>query len=1163
MGTFVAQFTWRTLHVLLLGLLLSACGGGGGSSPAPNIVLERVSITAVAVLPAGVTHQLVIEGDYSDGSRDTVSGDIQWSSADESILTVSSGGLVTAVAEGVAEVSVQVDGLSAVLSVTVGPAALVSVDVSLSSPVVVLGRSISLVAIAHYSDLTQNDVSSVVAWTSADEAVATVDAAGRVSSHSVGTVSVSALYGGISVTHGVEVVAAELESLVLSDLAPSLALGRSLQLSVTGHYSDSTQVDLTSEVLWASDNLLLASVDGGLLQALGEGETFVSASFEGVSTTVNVVISAPVLDVLSVSAADAEVVVGNVLSLSAAGVYSDSVLYQPGEGELDQSLQNLTSIVSWASADSAVASVSDAGVVAGVSAGQTTVTATYSGKSSSFVVDVLPFDAATLAAKLVRLSVSPTQLALVAGLGGQFQAIGVFIDGSQRDVTALVEWTGSLESVASVSNAAQSKGEVDALQVGDVLVTAGVGGFSAQSDLTVLAATLDSIEISPKELSLPLGTNKSLVVTGVYSDGSIYDISDQVVWSSGSALVADFNDALYPSLIDSVGLGLATITAQSVDGLSTATTEITVTDAVISSLTLSSGNASVAAGGVQLLSAIAVYSDNTSADVTNEVIWSSSNTEVAVVDAFGGVTTLAQGVVDITAVYDGQTAVTSLVVTAAELTNIEISPMGAVVAVGGEQVYTATGYYSDGSSGDVTAQVIWQSDNEAEVGASSQGVFSAKAATLAPVRVTASLRGVLAFSTMSVTAATLTSIEVVPSLLSLAAGTEQVVTAMGTYSDGSTRDISAEVVWDSQNPAVFYVSNAQNDQSRGYAVSPGSAGVTASVPGGTGDIVSTAVSFSVSSATLSSISVVAESSVMYVGGYQQMTATGTYSDGSTQDITTEVLWRSADVAVADISNAERSPGIVVGLGASASVVLSAELAGVSGATSVELLVDINIPVALAGAAFPNVILNNGVDSSTVSFLLKPYGDSGVIADGTVVDVRVLDAGVWSSASATTVDGIASISLTSLSAGWLEVYARVPGKTAWAGLGVYSTNDLMSVLDAQDASSLLYDAANSEYLAGTQFSALVKNLSNRVFQVVFFQLLRGEPADPTFLHDDIQMWLNADQSVLSGGFLGRGEIMNVVAGLSRALVLSDPWVRYVLYDPASGTYWHIKMPVGVK
>jgi trimeric autotransporter adhesin len=49
-----------------------------------------------------------------------------------------------------------------------------------------------------------------------------------------------------------------------------------------------------------------------------------------------------------------------------------------------------------------------------------------------------------------------------------------------------------------------------------------------------------------------------------------------------------------------------------------------------------------------------------------------------------------------------------------------------------------------------------------------------------------------------------------------------------------------------------------------------------------------------------------------VGGSQQLTATGTFSDGTTLDITVYVGWSSSDASVADVSNAAGTKGLAYG-----------------------------------------------------------------------------------------------------------------------------------------------------------------------------------------------------------------------------------------------------------
>ena len=62
-------------------------------------------------------------------------------------------------------------------------------------------------------------------------------------------------------------------------------------------------------------------------------------------------------------------------------------------------------------------------------------------------------------------------------------------------------------------------------------------------------------------------------------------------------------------------------------------------------------------------------------------------------------------------------------------------------------------------------------------------------------------------------------------------------------------------------------------------------------------------------ATLVSIEVTPADPSIANGTTQQFTATGTYTDASTQDLTAAVTWSSSDEGVATISNAGGSEGL--------------------------------------------------------------------------------------------------------------------------------------------------------------------------------------------------------------------------------------------------------------
>ncbi|MGA2160531.1 MAG: Ig-like domain-containing protein, partial [Dehalococcoidia bacterium] len=123
-------------------------------------------------------------------------------------------------------------------------------------------------------------------------------------------------------------------------------------------------------------------------------------------------------------------------------------------------------------------------------------------------------------------------------------------------------------------------------------------------------------------------------------------------------------------------------------------------------------------------------------------------------------------------------------------------------------------------------------------------------------------------------------------------GSTQQLTVTGTFSDGTTHDITTQVTWSSSNPAAATISTS----GLATAVAAGTTTITA-----TSGTVSGSTILTVGSATLSSIAVTPANPNVTGGATQQFTATGTFSDGTTQDITSSVTWTSSNPAAATIS----------------------------------------------------------------------------------------------------------------------------------------------------------------------------------------------------------------------------------------------------------------------
>jgi hypothetical protein len=158
--------------------------------------------------------------------------------------------------------------------------------------------------------------------------------------------------------------------------------------------------------------------------------------------------------------------------------------------------------------------------------------------------------------------------------------------------------------------------------------------------------------------------------------------------------------------------------------------------------------------------------------------------------------------------------------------------------------------------------------------------------------------------TLTVTAATLQSIAVAPASASIAAGESQAFSATGTYSDATTQDLTAQVTWTSGDPTVATI--AATGLASG--VGAGTTTITATLAG----VTSNPAALTVTAATLQSIAVAPASASIAAGESQAFSATGTYSDATTQDLTAQVTWTSADTAVATIDTTGLASGVGAG-----------------------------------------------------------------------------------------------------------------------------------------------------------------------------------------------------------------------------------------------------------
>ena len=141
----------------------------------------------------------------------------------------------------------------------------------------------------------------------------------------------------------------------------------------------------------------------------------------------------------------------------------------------------------------------------------------------------------------------------------------------------------------------------------------------------------------------------------------------------------------------------------------------------------------------------------------------------------------------------------------------------------------------------------------------------------------------------------------------LAVGDAQQFTATGTYSDGSKQDVTLTAKWSSSDASIATVSSF----GLVTGVEVGNTDITASLSGITSPAIN--VVTNIPGPKLSSIAVSRlEVKSIAVGETQQFKATGTISDGTVEDFTSQVTWASSNPTIATISATGLATGVAPG-----------------------------------------------------------------------------------------------------------------------------------------------------------------------------------------------------------------------------------------------------------
>jgi trimeric autotransporter adhesin len=602
----------------------------------------------------------------------------------------------------------------------------------------------------------------------------------------------------------------------------------------------------------------------------------------------------PTLTALAVTPTSTSVGVGTSQQFTATGKFSDG------------SSSNLSTSVQWTSSNTSVAFVGTNGMATGAAVGSSIITASSGSMNASATLNIT-----NQGASLKAITISPTAVSLPVNTAQQFTATGSYSDGSSRDITLLATWTSSALSTATVT----SSGLVQGINAGSVTISASAGGIKQTTTVTVTAPTISFISVFPDGLTLPIGINQQYIATATYTDGTSQDLVSGVAWNSSSTSVATINGS---GLAMTTAAGTTTI--QATVGSFTDSVTLTVVNAHLLSISVTPSPVTIAAGTRQQFAATGIFDDGSTQTLTS-VSWSSSAPGVVTVDSSGLAAGVAGGTGSVNATVGSITGSAAITVTGASLVSIAVTPANSTMPIGASKQFVATGTFSDSSTQDITASVGWSSSNAAVAAINSAGLVTST--ITGTTKISAILGAITGSTGLSVSSAKLTSIIITPANPKIAAGTSIQLHATGKFSDGSSTTNLSGVAWKSSKPNIA--------SPRGTGIvrgkKSGSVTISASLSGITGT-----TTLTVGTGTLVSITVTPASPTVVAGQTQQFVATGSFSDGSTQDITIMSHWSSSVASVSTIANAPSLAGLAT-TSASGTAVITANSGGVSNSTT--------------------------------------------------------------------------------------------------------------------------------------------------------------------------------------------------------------------------------------
>jgi hypothetical protein len=516
-----------------------------------------------------------------------------------------------------------------------------------------------------------------------------------------GKTKVTAQHGDLVIEFPIEVKERQIQSIEI--VPKAISLGVPTRFKLSANYDNLTQADITDGIVWQSNSssFLLGAADSsstGIFTGVKVGSVGIKAEYQSMSIVSRTQIQMPSIRSIAVTAESNTFLLGTYAPVQAIATFQNNTSF------------DISSSVSWSVNDPSVGTVNQQGMLEALYPGELVVKAQYGDVQGeeTFTVSSVNF-------KSFRLV--PTVASIPLGMSQTFKLYGVLADNTEQDITAYARWTSSNDLVVKAGGMDEPavRGLYAAVQKGTAVAYARYGTTTLQANLTITDAALSSLSIKTDNPEGICGVNHPhFTAEGLLSDNSSKDMTSAVSWSVEPA------DAAIPSA-DQKGLiltkkpGPATVTASYLENatqqLVKASATINIQAAVVTGVGITAPLASLAIGQSTQVHAGQIMSCGTGADYTNQVSWSSSDTNLVTISNVNGskglLTTRGSisvpTLVTITAVGGGFDGSFEMEIRPKEVESILVVPAKSTLVVGAETTtVTVNATFTDGSIENMT-----------------------------------------------------------------------------------------------------------------------------------------------------------------------------------------------------------------------------------------------------------------------------------------------------------------------------------------------------------------------------------------------------------------------------------------------------------------------------